>query len=94
MVNSLTHQSMMTNLNLSVNEGFNTRSRDVTLQAIEKAITNIDNDFSINLKIRKKSTIYQLIESDIFELKDAVVITANELAITMLCINLLVSISV
>ena len=68
--------------NIGVSENFHASANDVIEQALNHAITDIENDASINLKGKNKAITKQLFENGIFELKEATAMVSERLGIT------------
>ncbi|MGR5366061.1 helix-turn-helix transcriptional regulator [Photobacterium damselae] len=67
---------------MAVSENFSSCANDVIDHALDHAITEIENDVSINLKGRNKAITKLLFENGIFELKEATAIVSDRLGIT------------
>ncbi|EPA8651917.1 TPA: helix-turn-helix transcriptional regulator [Photobacterium damselae] len=67
---------------MAVSENFSSCANDVIDHALDHAITEIENDVSINLKGRNKAITKLLFENGIFELKEATAIVSERLGIT------------
>ncbi|NVO72477.1 helix-turn-helix transcriptional regulator [Photobacterium damselae] len=67
---------------MAVSENFSSCASDVIDHALDHAITEIENDVSINLKGRNKAITKLLFENGIFELKEATAIVSDRLGIT------------
>lgn len=63
-------------------EYFSTNSQDVINQSTERAIIEVDNDPSVNKKIRNKSIVFKLFENGIFELKESAGIVSEMLGVS------------
>ena len=72
----------MGHTNIGVSENFSASANDVIDQALNHAITDIENDASINLKGKNKAITKQLFENGIFELKEATAMVSERLGIT------------
>ncbi|MGF1724333.1 helix-turn-helix transcriptional regulator [Photobacterium nomapromontoriensis] len=68
--------------NIGMSENFSACATDVIDQAVNHAITDIENDASINLKGKNKAITKLLFENGIFELKEATAIVSERLGIT------------
>jgi len=72
----------MASVYAGVNENFSASATDIIEQALTNAISEVDNDASINLKGRNKAITKVLLENEIFEFKEATALVSEHLGIT------------
>lgn len=67
---------------VGIHESFSSSPTEVIENALESAITEVENDAKINLKSKNKTITKLLFDNGIFELKEATTLVAERLKIT------------
>ncbi|MEI8631293.1 PAS domain-containing protein [Vibrio sp. PP-XX7] len=67
---------------IGVHENFSASSKEVIDSALDNAISEIENDTTVNLKSKNKAITKLLFTNGIFELKEATALVAERLGIT------------